>query len=55
MHFSSTSQSSIGAAPVGGIGCEPLRLETEALLCSLDPSFCRTTASPPAKRWSAEP
>jgi len=30
------------SCPVGGIGCEPLRLETEALLCSLDHGLRRT-------------
>src|ERR1700722_10923605 len=36
MPFSSTSQFSIEAAPVGGIADKPLRLETKALLCSLE-------------------
>src|ERR1700738_1152457 len=30
-----------GTPPVGGIGHEPLRLEAEALLCSLDHGLCR--------------
>jgi hypothetical protein len=34
--FSSTSQFSIGATPISGIGGEALRLETKALLRSVD-------------------
>jgi hypothetical protein len=30
------------SCPIGGIGCEPLWLETEAFLCSLDHGLRRT-------------